>query len=393
MTEKIPINYQINGWEDENLNLKTNLIRGIYSNGFEKPSSIQQKALYPLVNSTKSKRDIIAQAQSGTGKTGAFTVGTLQIIDHTLEKTQAIILAPTHELAEQINSVVNKLGYYLKVKTSLLVGGTSVDNNKKELSENPHIIVGTPGRIHDMIRRKYLKVNNINILIVDEADEMLSAGFKDQMYKIFQYMNDSIQIGLFSATMPKELQELTKKFLRNPVEILVKTDMLTLQGIAQYYINLNNDREKYDTIKDIFEAVSINQAIIYCNSTRRVDDLTEAMKSDEFPVQKIHGKMSEAERKEAHRNFKSGSCRVLITSDLFARGIDIQQVSIVINFDIPKNENTYLHRIGRSGRWGRKGIAINFQTKHDISKLKFFEQYYNTQITEMPAKFTQHLDI
>ena len=393
MTEKIPINYQINGWEDENLSLKTNLIRGIYSNGFEKPSSIQQKALYPLVNSTKSKRDIIAQAQSGTGKTGAFTVGTLQIIDHTLEKTQAIILAPTHELAEQINSVVNKLGYYLKVKTSLLVGGTSVDNNKKELTENPHIIVGTPGRIHDMIRRKYLKVNNINILIVDEADEMLSAGFKDQMYKIFQYMNDSIQIGLFSATMPKELQELTKKFLRNPVEILVKTDMLTLQGIAQYYINLNNDREKYDTIKDIFEAVSINQAIIYCNSTRRVDDLTEAMKSDEFPVQKIHGKMSESERKEAHRNFKSGSCRVLITSDLFARGIDIQQVSIVINFDIPKNENTYLHRIGRSGRWGRKGIAINFQTKHDISKLKFFEQYYNTQITEMPAKFTQHLDI
>ena len=206
MTEKIPINYQINGWEDENLNLKTNLIRGIYSNGFEKPSSIQQKALYPLVNSTKSKRDIIAQAQSGTGKTGAFTVGTLQIIDHTIEKTQAIILAPTHELAEQINSVVNKLGYYLKIKTSLLVGGTSVDNNKKELAENPHIIVGTPGRIHDMIRRKYLKVNNINILIVDEADEMLSAGFKDQMYKIFQYMNDSIQIGLFSATMPKNFK-------------------------------------------------------------------------------------------------------------------------------------------------------------------------------------------
>ena len=364
MTEKIPINYQINGWEDENLNLKTNLIRGIYSNGFEKPSSIQQKALYPLINSTKSKRDIIAQAQSGTGKTGAFTVGTLQIIDHTIEKTQAIILAPTHELAEQINSVVNKLGYYLKVKTSLLVGGTSVDNNKKELAENPHIIVGTPGRIHDMIRRKYLKVNNINILIVDEADEMLSAGFKDQMYKIFQYMNDSIQIGLFSATMPKELQELTKKFLRNPVEILVKTDMLTLQGIAQYYINLNNDREKYDTIKDIFEAVSINQAIIYCNSTRRVDDLTEAMKSDEFPVQKIHGKMSETERKEAHRNFKSGSCRVLITSDLFARGIDIQQVSIVINFDIPKKMKIHIFIESVEVVDGvEKGIAIKLPTK------------------------------
>ena len=337
-------------------------------------------------------RDIIAQAQSGTGKTGAFTVGVLELININKNKIQGIILAPTHELAEQINGVVLKLGHYLGIKSLLLVGGTSVELNKKELTNNtPHLIVGTPGRIHDMIRRKFLKVKDIKTLVIDEADEMLSSGFKEQMYKIFQYMHDDIQIGLFSATMPNELKELTKTFLQNPVKILVKPDMLTLEGISQFYINIQNDLEKYETIKDIFEAVSVSQSIIYCNSVRRVDDLTEAMKGDNFPVEKIHGKMTEQERKDTFRLFKQGHCRVLITSDLFARGIDIQQVSIVINFDIPKNEYTYLHRIGRSGRWGRKGIAINFQTKYDISKLKYFEKYYNTEIVEMPLNFHEFI--
>ena len=385
-------NYIINGWEDEKLKLNIKLIRGIYSNGFENPSSIQKQVLYPMIKlKDKGKnRDIIAQAQSGTGKTGAFTVGMLELININKEKVQGIILAPTHELAEQINNVVLKLGHYMEIKSLLLVGGTSVEKNKKELTNNtPHLIVGTPGRIHDMIRRKFLKVKDIKTLVIDEADEMLSSGFKDQMYKILQYMNDDIQIGLFSATMPNELKELTKTFLQNPIKILVKPDMLTLEGISQFYINIQNDIGKYETIKDIFESVSVSQSIIYCNSIRRVDDLTEAMKQDNFPVEKIHGKMSEQERKETFNLFKKGHCRVLITSDLFARGIDIQQVSIVINFDIPKNEYTYLHRIGRSGRWGRKGIAINFQTKYDVSKLKYFEKYYNTEIVEMPINFQE----
>ena len=385
-------NYIINGWEDEKLKLNIKLIRGIYSNGFENPSSIQKQVLYPMIKlkNNGKNRDIIAQAQSGTGKTGAFTVGILELININKNKVQGIILAPTHELAEQINSVVLKLGHYMEIKSLLLVGGTSVEQNKKELTNNtPHLIVGTPGRIHDMIRRKYLKVKDIKTLVIDEADEMLSSGFKEQMYKILQYMNDDIQIGLFSATMPNELKELTKTFLENPIKILVKPDMLTLEGISQFYINIQNDIEKYETIKDIFESVSVSQSIIYCNSIRRVDDLTEAMKQDNFPVEKIHGKMSEQERKETFNLFKKGHCRVLITSDLFARGIDIQQVSIVINFDIPKNEYTYLHRIGRSGRWGRKGIAINFQTKYDVSKLKYFEKYYNTEIVEMPINFNE----
>ena len=386
--------YEINGWEDETLDLKPKLVRGIYSMGFEIPSSIQKSAIYPMVRNVNNNRhrDIIAQAQSGTGKTGAFTIGTLQLIDEKSDFTQALIIAPTHELATQTENVIKHLGLYLKVRTMLLVGGTSVDKNKRDLSEiKPHVVVGTPGRIHDMIRRRYLLVDKMKLLVIDEADEMLSAGFKEQMYKIFQHLDNEIQVALFSATYSDELEELSRQFMQNPTQIRVKAQELTLQGIAQYYINLIDDVQKYETVKDIFESLSISQAIIYCNSTHRVDDLCEAMKTDNFPVEKIHGKMSEQERKENYVNFKNGACRVLITSDLFARGIDVQQVSIVINFDIPKNEHTYLHRIGRSGRWGRKGIAINFQTKQDCTKLKLFSDYYHTEIIEMPSNFTEHL--
>lgn len=386
--------YEITGWEDEDLSLKPKLIRGIYSMGFEIPSSIQKKALYPMIHNINNNRhrDIIAQAQSGTGKTGAFSVGTLQLIDETQDDTQALILAPTHELADQTSKVIKQLGHYLKIRSMLLVGGTSVDKNKTDLNEiKPHVVVGTPGRIHDMIRRRYLKVDKMKILVIDEADEMMSSGFKDQMYNIFQHLHNDIQVALFSATYSQELEELSKSFMQNPTQIRVKAEELTLQGIAQYYINLMDDVQKYETVKDIFESLTISQAIIYCNSTHRVDDLAEAMKTDNFPVEKIHGKMSEQERKDNYVKFKNGACRVLITSDLFARGIDVQQVSIVINFDIPKNEHTYLHRIGRSGRWGRKGIAINFQTKQDSDKLKRFSDYYHTEILEMPANFTEHL--
>tara|TARA_B100002051_G_scaffold251539_1_gene263935 strand:+ start:1317 stop:2531 length:1215 start_codon:yes stop_codon:yes gene_type:complete len=385
---------EIQEWDDPALDLRPNILRGIYAFGFEKPSPIQKKGLIPLIQPgcEGKRRDIIAQAQSGTGKTACFGVGSLQIIDPEKNHTQVLILAPTHELASQIKGVITAIGRYDKIKAQLLVGGTSVDGDRAKLDEDPpHIVVGTPGRVHDMIRRKYLKTDKIDLIILDEADEMLSAGFKDQIYKIFQYMHNDVQIGLFSATVPESLEQLTARFMRHPIKILVKAEQLTLQGIAQYYIRLDNDEHKYATIKDLFDGLTISQAIIYCNSTRRVDDLEEAMIQDEFPVKKIHGKMDEAERKSVHSDFKSGSCRVLICSDLFARGIDVQQVSIVINFDVPKSEHTYLHRIGRSGRWGRKGIAINFVTRHDGAKLKHFEEYYNTQILEMPGDWQGHL--
>ena len=383
------IDYEdIHTWEDDHIELKNKLLRGIYAYGFENPSIIQKKAIVPMIN----KHDMIAQAQSGTGKTGAFTISTLQLIDETKNETQAIILAPTRPLARQIKTVFTNIGRMMKINVHLLIGGTKTENDISILSKiTPHIIVGCPGRIHDMIRRRHVKTNNIKILVIDEADEMFSAGFKDQIYKIFQYMNNDIQVCLFSATVPSELHRLSNKFIRNPIKILVKREELTLKGIAQFYINLNNDEHKYETLKDLFSGLAITQVIIYCNSINRVENLFDAMYNDKFPVERIHGSMGEEERKSVFQKFKSGDCRVLLSTNLLARGIDIQQVSIVINFDIPKSVHTYLHRIGRSGRWGRKGVGINFVTKRDIQKMNEIKRFYSTTIDEMPMDYSSFL--
>ena len=281
----------------------------------------------------------------------------------------------------------------MNINCQLLIGGTSTDDDKELLNnKTPHIVVGCPGRIYDMIRRKYLKTNSIKMLVLDEADEMLSAGFKDQIYKIFQFMNNDVQLGLFSATMPDELNMLTSKFMRNPIRILEKRELLTLQGIAQFYIALDNDEHKYATLKDLFSTLTISQAIIYCNSIKRVNDLYDAMQHDKFPVGRTHSGMEEKDRKKIYEDFKSGQVRVLLSTDLFSRGIDVQQVSIVINFDVSKSVHTYLHRIGRSGRWGRKGAGINFVTRRDMARIKEIEKYYNTEIQELPSNYVEILN-
>ena len=366
-------------WDDDNVNIKTNLLRGIYANGFEQPSPIQKQAIIPMTQG----KDLIAQAQSGTGKTGAFTIGMLQYIDESIQETQAIILSPTRELASQTNNVINNIGKMMNIKTCLTTGTISVSENIKQIEENPHIIVGCPGRLNDMLRRRKVNLNNLKLMILDEADEMLSVGFKDQVYQIFQYLPETITVSLFSATLPKEVEDLTKKFMREPIKILVKNDMLTLEGISQYYIALETDNDKFNTIKDLFGWISSSQAIIYCNSLKRVSDLYSAMIKDEFPVCCIHSGMDKEQRNETYNDFKNGKHRVCISSNVTARGIDIQQVSTVINFDIPKCPHTYLHRIGRSGRWGRKGVAINFVTKYDIHIMRGIEQLYETEIKEL----------
>tara|TARA_X000001036_G_scaffold434564_1_gene474147 strand:- start:2507 stop:3646 length:1140 start_codon:yes stop_codon:yes gene_type:complete len=367
-------------WEDENVKIKLNLLRGIYGMGFENPSPIQKKTIIPM----QQGKDLIAQAQSGTGKTGAFTIGTLQYIDETLQETQSIIISPTRELATQTNDVINNLGKLMKITTCLMSGGVTINDNIKSLNDKPHIIVCCPGRLNDLLRRELINTTHIKSLVLDEADEMLSVGFKDQIYQIFQHLKESLTVSLFSATLPNELRDLTNKFMREPIEILVKSEMLTLEGISQYYIALENDNNKFNTIKDLFGWISSSQAIIYCNSLKRVSDLYTAMINDNFPVCCIHSGMDKQERDETYRSFKNGKHRVCISSNVTARGIDIQQVSTVINFDIPKCVHTYLHRIGRSGRWGRKGVAINFVTKYDIHLMKGIEQVYQTEIKELP---------
>lgn len=380
--ENIPI---FKKWDD--LDLKTELLRGIYAYGFENPSEIQKRAIFPILQGG----DVIAQAQSGTGKTGTFSIGILNSIDLKIKYPQALILAPTHELAKQITNVIYGLGSFmngLNIKT--FIGGSSLEEDKRNINENqPHIIVGTPGRIQDMLNRNIINPKFIKIFALDEADEMLSHGLKTQIYNIFQFLDTNIQVILFSATLPSEIIAITEKFTRTPTKITMKAEKLSLDCINQYYVALENDEHKYNTLKNLYSSISLSQCIIYANSVGRVEDLYNAMKKDDFPVCCIHSSMDKSQREQAFSNFRNGSYRVLISSNVTARGIDIQQVSTVINFDIPQCVNTYLHRIGRGGRWGKKGLAINFVTRRDVHKMREIENHYKIQISELPNSFNK----
>jgi len=379
--EEYDTSYEIHSWDE--IEMDPNILRGIFAYGFEKPSPIQKKAIKPII----LEKDIIAQAQSGTGKTAAFCIGALSRINLASDNTQILILSPTRELTLQTANVISSLGSMMNgLKVQTLFGGCNIDDNYDSLKKKiPHVICGCPGRVYDMMRRDKITSKNIKLVILDEADEMLSSGFKEQIYNIFQYFNTNIQVALFSATLPENIYAITSKIMRNPVKICVTAELLTLEGISQFYVAVEDDRQKYATLKDLYGMASMSQCIIYCNSVKRVSDLYEAMVEDDFPVCCIHSNMEKADRDLSFAEFRNGKCRVLISSNVTARGIDIQQVSTVINFDIPKCVHTYLHRIGRSGRWGRKGVGINFITRRDISKLKEIEQYYSSEIKEMPS--------
>jgi len=364
------------------MNLKEPLLRGVYAMGFEKPSAIQQRAILPIIEG----RDVIAQAQSGTGKTATFAIGILQRIEAELVACQALILAPTRELAQQIQKVVLALGDYFNVRCHSCIGGTRVSDDVARLKDGVHIVVGTPGRVMDMLMRKVLDSSYVKLFVLDEADEMLSRGFKDQIYDIFTALpTNALQVVLCSATMPPDALEITERFMNNPIQILVKRKELTLEGIRQFYIDVEKESWKLDTLCDLYDTLNITQAVIFCNTRRKVDYLTEQMRTRQFTVSSTHGDISQQERNVILEEFRTGSSRILITTDLLARGIDVQQVSLVINFDLPRDPECYLHRIGRSGRFGRKGVAINFVTKEDLGTFRQLEEFYNTQIEEMPA--------
>ena len=368
-------------WDDYDIPL--DLLRGVYAYGFEKPSPIQSRAIEPIVKG----RDVIGQSQSGCGKTGAFSISALALLNMELNTSQVIILSPTRELAIQNANVVKALGSMMNgLKVMTLVGGSSIDEDIHTLKKNPpHIISGCPGRVYDMFRRRCIPTQHLKLLILDEADEMLSTGFKEQVQSLFQHLPETMQVALFSATLPQSIHDISKKIMRNPVEIFVKAESLTLEGISQFYVAVQDDRQKYETLKDIFSFISMSQCIIYCNTVQRVMDLYDSMTKDQFPVCCIHSNMDKTEREKAFNEFLTGKHRVLISSNVTARGIDIQQVSVVINFDLPNCVHTYLHRIGRSGRWGRKGVSINFITRRDMEKIREIETFYSTQIKELTS--------
>ena len=373
----------------DQLNIKEDLLRGIYSYGFEKPSIIQHKAI-PILTSGK---DLIAQAQSGTGKTGAFSIGSLNIIDKSINDNQLLILAPTRELADQIYTVINELSAYMKISSYRVVGGTRVSECIEGLKKKPQVIVGTPGRVLDMIQKKYIFTNTIKTLIMDEADEMLSQGFQELVHSIFSYIPKETQVGLFSSTFPDELITLSDKFMNNPERILVDKEDLTLEGITQYYINVKHHQWKYDVLTDIYNTINIAQCIIYINSKNRLNEIHSALLNDNFPVGMIHGGLAMEDRRNIMDKFRQGDIRILLTTDLLSRGIDVQQLSLVINYDIPIQKETYIHRIGRSGRYGRKGVAINFITDREVVELNELQTFYNTKIEEMPSNIGEIISV
>tara|TARA_Y100000996_G_scaffold415073_1_gene408078 strand:+ start:1091 stop:2245 length:1155 start_codon:yes stop_codon:yes gene_type:complete len=373
----------------EDLSLKENLLRGIYSYGFEIPSAIQSKAI-PVIKSTK---DVIAQAQSGTGKTGAFVIGSLERVNVEEKATQIIIISPTRELSKQTTEVVGELGKYLDISYMEVVGGTDIFQCRSDLDKLPQIVIGTPGRILDMINKRSLFTEKLVSIVFDEADEILSYGFKDTIYNIVKCIPEKCQICLFSATMPEEVIELTNSFMQSPQSILVKKEALTLEGITQFYINIKVSDWKYEILKDLYDTISISQCIIYFNSKNKLNEVYKNLIEEDFPVSMIHGELTTDERKKTMTEFKGGQTRILLSTDLLSRGIDIQQLSLVINFDLPRTKETYIHRIGRSGRYGRKGVAINFVTERDLENLDNLKKFYNTKIEEMPQNIVDYLSV
>eukprot|EP01084_Bolivina_argentea_P029558 54884_1 len=364
----------------ECMNLKEEILRGIFGYGWETPSAIQQRAILPVLTG----KDTIAQAQSGTGKTGSFSIAALQRIDCRNNECQVIILSPTRELARQSHGVITKLGQYLNITSRVCVGGTSVRNDISALQNGVQIVVGTPGRVCDMIERGILKTESLSLFVLDEADIMLSKGFKEKMYTIFQYIPQSAQVTLFSATMPREILLITQRFMRDPVRILVKKEMVTLDGIKQFYIAVEKEDFKLATLIDLYESLNITQAIIFVNRKQKAMWLTDKMKQNDFIISVMHGGLEQHERELVMKEFRSGTTRVLIATDLLARGIDVNTISLVINYDLPTDKSTYIHRIGRSGRYGKKGCAINFVRDEDETDLRELEQFYNTKIDELP---------
>ena len=364
----------------EDLGLKKDLLRGVFGYGFVKPSAIQQKGIKPII----LKKDIIAQAQSGSGKTATFVISMLQNIDHDDLKLQSLIIAPTRELAIQIAEVVKALGTYLKIQVHLCTGGTQVMDDRKRLKDGVHVVVGTPGRIRDLMNRQILNPTYLKMLIIDEADEMLGLGFLEQINEIIKMIPPDCQICLFSATIPPEIIKLTENIMNDPAKILVKKENLTLEGIKQYYLSCANDNNKYENLFEIFANIDVNQCIIYVNTKEKAEKLAAQMREKDFVVSCIHGSMEQDKRNAVMKEFREGASRILISTDLLARGIDVHQVGLVINFELPGKKENYIHRIGRSGRFGRRGIAINLISVHEANYLLEVQEFYHTHIAQLP---------
>jgi ATP-dependent RNA helicase len=369
----------------EAMGLQEGLLRAMLAYGFHQPSEIQQRLSKPFI----LKKDVIAQASSGSGKTSALAYLSLNAVDPTDRASQVLILSPTRELAVQTQTLCMTLGENVGVTAHACVGGKSLTEDIRKLDAGVQIVSGTPGRVFDMIKRRKLQTPSIKVLIIDEADEMLGKGFKDQIYDIYRLLPETTQICIVSATLPAEVLEMTERFMTDPVKILVKRDEISVDEIRQFFIAVDREEWKFDTLCDLYDQMTIAQAVIFCNTRKKVQEVAAKMKAQNFAVSSMHGDMPQSERDQIMREFRNGDTRVLITTDLWSRGIDVPQVSLVLNYDIPASREQYIHRIGRSGRFGRKGLAITFAKSDELKILKDIEQYYAINIQEMPTNVTE----
>jgi translation initiation factor 4A len=370
----------------DSMNLPDNLLRGVYAYGFEKPSKIQSKGIVPMTQG----RDLLAQAQSGTGKTGTFVIGSLSRVDFSLKKPQVLVLVHVRELALQIEKVAKSIGEFSGLKTLCATGGNSLRDDIRALEGGAQFIVGTPGRIYDLANRNVLDRSNIRVLILDEADQMLEDLFYEQVMCILNKgFPETTQVVLLSATMPPEVVLVAEKILRNPIRILIEaSEDVKLKGINQYVIPIDREEFKFECICDLYKHLNITQALIFCNKRQKAEQLAEKMTVQGFPVTCIHGEMEKKERDRRLAEFRGGNTRILISTDLLARGIDVQQVSLVINYELPMSSENYIHRIGRCGRYGRKGTAINLVLPEEQEAQRTLETTYGCSMVELPQELS-----
>jgi len=373
------------GNEFEDYCLRRNLLMGIFEKGWEKPSPIQEASI-PIA---LTGRDILARAKNGTGKTGAYAIPMIERIDSSKDVLQGMIIVPTRELALQTSQICIELSKHLGTKVMVTTGGTNLKDDIMRLYETVHMIIATPGRILDLLNKGIVKTDSCNILVLDEADKLLSQDFKGILDEIIRHLPAKRQILLYSATFPLTVEAFMRKHLTKPYEINLM-DELTLKGVTQYYAFVQ-ERQKVHCLNTLFSKLQINQSIIFCNSTQRVELLAKKITELGYSCFYIHAKMNQQHRNRVFHDFRQGLCRNLVSSDLFTRGIDIQAVNVVINFDFPKHAETYLHRIGRSGRYGHLGIAINLITFDDRFSLHKIEQELVTEIKPIPKAIDKSL--
>lgn len=368
----------------DSMGLDDSILRGLYTQGFEAPSPIQQLAVRPIALG----RDVIAQAQAGTGKTLAFALGTLQRVDASVRACQALILVPTRELADQIHDVVSRLGAHKGIKAHKCYGKTDINEDRRAVRSGVQVIVGTPGRVNGLILERNLRLDQVKIFVIDEAHEMLKAGdrgFQEQVVSVFRELPESAQSAIFSATLTEEVLDVTSKFMVNPVRILVQQRDVFTKNLSQFYIKLEEESWKLDTLVDLYETISIAQSIIFCNSRQTVDSLSWEMREKDFAVSSIHGDMAASERDAVMTAFRAGRTKVLISTDVLALGIDVPGVSLVVNFDVPVKKENYIHRVHRCGRSTRRGVAISFVTRRDVDMLRDIERTYDLDLSAMPV--------